>query len=276
MIFHYCMTLLLNKKGSHVGGEDDEMSCKHSVDRALSLIIWVWNHAPPCRIQRILSKWPFLIWPINILHCGWADGLWSSCAGGKTDTLNLVPIWQACKLIVNVYGQINVPSRCFMSIDTEIEVCKVVESRGSEKANNVEKMTVLIHITIQFYNILHVIEYLVTVPLRRFIHGKIMLCDHEYQPIKYSVELWILDMVMTEYFVSASRTSCIKQFFMSLWPVIFVCFLFTVYLVQLISSPYVHDAWADKLIRSQNTLVKHCKLEVYDWWQEEIWSGDFI
>ena len=29
----------------------------------------------------------------------------------------------------------------------------------------------------------------------------VMLCDHEYQPIKLSVELWILDMVMAGYFV---------------------------------------------------------------------------
>ena len=174
MIFHHCMTLLRNKKGSHLGGEDDELSCKHSVYRALSLTIWVWNHAPTCHIQRILSIWPFPLWLINILHCGWADGLWSSCASGKTDTLNLVPIWQAWKLIMNVYWQINVPSRCSMSIDIKREVCKIVESHGTEKVSNVEKRTAFIHITIQFHNMLHVIEYLVTLPLRIFIHRNII------------------------------------------------------------------------------------------------------
>ena len=144
---------LFCKKVSHLGGKDDELSCNHSVDLAMALTIWVWNHASTCYIQRILSIWPFPTWAINILHCGWLDGLWSSYASGKTDSLNLVPIWQACKLIVNVYGQVNVPSRCSMSIDIKIEVCEIVESNGSEKASNVEEKTAFIHMTIQFHNI---------------------------------------------------------------------------------------------------------------------------
>ena len=103
----------------------------------------------------------------------------------------------------------------------------------------------------------------------------VMLCDHEYQPIKSSVQFWILDTVVAGYFVWASRTSCIKQKYLCHYGHLFLFLYFAVYSVQQISSTYFYDAWTNKAIRSQNTLFKHCTPEVYDWWQEEMWSVTF-